>query len=206
MDIVESAEVRWFLEGQPDAGRVRHWFGDKSSEGERVDWYLSSGRSDIGFKARLVKGAPAKVETKYLLGSIGAVELSPGIVGNVERWQKLSVELDDPELRKRGRWVEVRKDRILLKFAWEEGALIPVSTQEKRLPAGAGFELTTVWGDPKVSGYSLGVEAFGPSNQLLTIVQRTCALVFAQAKDLALSEAQSLSYPAWLAKRTSTNA
>jgi hypothetical protein len=100
----------------------------------------------------------------------------------------------------------VRKDRILLKFAWEDGTLSPVSTPEKRLPAGAGFELTTVWGDPKVSGYSLGVEAFGPSNQLLTIVQRTCALVFAETKELALSEARSLSYPAWLAKRTSTNA
>lgn len=204
MDIVESAEVRWFLEGQPDAGRVRRWFGDSSSEGERVDWYLSSGRSDLGFKARLVKGAPAKVETKYLLGAIGAVELAPGIVGNVERWQKLSLELDDPELRRRGRWIEVRKDRILLKFAWEDGKLSPAISRETRIPAGAGFELTTVWGDPKVSGYSIGVEAFGPSAQLLRIVQATCSTVFGQAPDLTLPEALSLSYPAWLAKRTSS--
>jgi hypothetical protein len=204
MDIVESAEVRWFLEGQPDAGRVRRWFGDGSSEGERVDWYLSSGRSDLGFKARLVKGAPAKVETKYLLGSIGAVELAPGVVGNVERWQKLSLELDDPELRRRGRWIEVRKDRIVLKFAWENGALTPIPGHEKRVPAGAGFELTTVWGDPKVSGYSIGVEAFGPSNQLLRIVQETCTAVFADTRDISLPEALSMSYPAWLAKRTSS--
>lgn len=204
MDIVESAEVRWFLEGQPDAGRVRRWFGDASSEGERVDWYLSSGRPDLGFKARLVKGAPAKVETKYLLGSIGAVELSPGVVGNVERWQKLSLELDDPELRRRGRWMEVRKDRIVLKFAWENGVLSPIPSRDTRVPAGAGFELTTVWGDPKVSGYSIGVGAFGPSNQLLRIVQETCARVFAEARDLSLPEALSLSYPAWLAKRASS--
>lgn len=204
MDIVESAEVRWFLEGQPDAGRVRRWFGEGSSEGERVDWYLSSGRSDLGFKARLVKGAPAKVETKYLLGSIGAVELAPGVVGNVERWQKLSLELDDPELRRRGRWIEVRKDRIVLKFAWESGTLTPIPGHEKRVPAGSGFELTTVWGDPKVSGYSIGVEAFGPSNQLLRIVQETCTAVFADARDINLPEALSMSYPAWLAKRASS--
>lgn len=204
MDIVESAEVRWFLEGQPEAGRVRRWFGDQSSEGERVDWYLSSGRPDLGFKARLVKGAPAKVETKYLLGAIGAVELAPGIVGNLERWQKLSLELDDPELRRRGRWIEVRKDRILLKFVWEAGKLSPLPSRDTRVTAGAGFELTTVWGDPKVSGYSIGVEAFGPSNQLLRIVQETCSVVFADSQGLTLPEALSMSYPAWLAKRISS--
>jgi hypothetical protein len=115
----------------------------------------------------------------------------------------LSLELDDPELRRRGRWIVVRQARIVLKFAWENGALSPIQSRETRIPAGAGFELTTVWGDPKVSGYSIGVEAFGPSNQLLRIVQETCVAVFADARDVSLPETLSMSYPAWLSKRTS---
>jgi hypothetical protein len=199
MEILESLEVRWFFRGRPSPALVLHWFGDIQSEGERTDWYLRSKRVDLGFKARLKAGDSAKAETKILLGSLGVTELAPGVRGAVERWQKLSLSVDDPELRKHGAWVAVKKDRLLKRYAWQDGRVSTVPNQ-LRLDAGAGFELTLLSGDPVVEGYTVGVEAFGPSTELLSILERTCSAAFTDASEAGLTAEASMSYPEWLSK------
>ena len=73
MEILESLEVRWFLPPGASVGPVlESWFGPTQDEGKRIDHYLRTGRSDLNLKARLEEGKPAKVETKYLVGSLGA--------------------------------------------------------------------------------------------------------------------------------------
>jgi len=197
MDILESVEVRWFLQDESATAELLKWFEKIEPERLRRDRYLLTGRGEIGFKARIPEREPAKVETKYLLGSLGPVELAPRVVGIVERWQKLSLVLEDSELEKQGQWVAVDKVRLLRKFAWAKDGLNEVSPTDHP-DAGAGFELTKLGGEPRLKGYTLGVEAFGPSTQLLTILQSVCRTVFSERPDLHFDQEASMSYPAWL--------
>src|SRR5882724_12110012 len=98
MDILESVEVRWFLPNDepphfresvevrwflPNDERVisavHAWFKAVPAERERRDDYLNTGRDDLGFKARDIEKQPAKLETKYLIGSLNAVQFAPGV-------------------------------------------------------------------------------------------------------------------------------
>ena len=201
MDILDSLEARWFLaDDHSTAQAACAWFEGVSSEGTRVDHYLFTGRDDLGFKARRAENQPVKVETKYLLGSLGAVQLATGVVGKLERWRKLSLALDDSRLQNQGAWLALDKDRRLRKFAFDEGqaAEVPMSA---RLDAGCGVELTRLrWrnGDSDAMKWTLGLEAFGPPDRLLEVMLATCRAAFAQAPTLALAAAQSESYPSWL--------
>jgi hypothetical protein len=207
MEIVDSLEVRWFLANDhPARQAASSWFDAIASEGARTDHYLLTGRDDLGFKARLVEKQPAKVETKYLLGSLGAVQLATSVVGKLERWRKLSLALDDPKLDSQGTWLALNKDRQLRKFAFDDGrgTEVPVSS---RPDAGCGVELTRLlWkrGDFDTTEWSLGLEAFGPPDRLLEVMLATCRVAFAQLPTLALAAAHSDSYPGWLRALTAT--
>ncbi len=107
MDIFTSFEVRWFLDDEA-AEAARTLFRDVPVQGAREDRYLVTGRDDLGFKARGEKGMPARVETKYLLASLGPTPLHDSAVGEIERWRKLSIEVDDPALEKDGQWIHVK--------------------------------------------------------------------------------------------------
>src|SRR5262245_42172451 len=105
LDILESLEVRWFLPAStPALAALDKWFASTPDQGERVDHYLATGRRDLNFKARIAKAQPAKVETKFLVGSLGVIELAPNVSGELQRWTKLSLSLNDPDLRRKGTW------------------------------------------------------------------------------------------------------
>src|SRR5262245_37725001 len=96
MQLVDSLEVRWFLaDADPALAIVQRWFSSVEPEPHRIDNYLLTGRSDLGIKTRSVHNEPTKLETKYLAGSLGLIELAPGVRGNLERWRKLSSTLED---------------------------------------------------------------------------------------------------------------
>jgi hypothetical protein len=203
MDVLESLEVRWFMSDfDPVVAVAVSWFGPASREGSRVDDYLLTGRTDLGFKARAVENQPTKIETKYLIGSLGAVTIAPGVTGKLERWRKLSLALEDPKLKKDGAWLTVEKDRQLRKFAFQSGAAseVPVGA---RPDAGCGVELTRLryWsvGEPNVrTAWTLGLEAFGPEDGLLQVLQTTCGAAFSGGLQLSVDSACSMSYPEWL--------
>jgi|SoiMethySBSTD1v2_1073268.scaffolds.fasta_scaffold2512562_1 hypothetical protein len=85
MDILERLEVRWFL---PPSGSVsatlESWFGSTEGAGKRIDHCLATGRCDLNFKARLEEGKSAKVETKYLVGLLGVLDLATKISGELQ--------------------------------------------------------------------------------------------------------------------------
>jgi len=207
LDILDSLEVRWFLaEDHPTAVAARDWFASIASEGRRVDHYLLTERDDLGFKARVVENQPAKVETKYLLGSLGGVHLARGVVGDLERWRKLSLALEDAGLQRHGSWLAIEKDRRLRKFAFDNGSVseVPVSS---RPDAGCGIELTQLRfrpGDGAAAAVActLGLEAFGPEATLLDGLQATCRIVFGAGSKLVLDGECSMSYPQWLRTRS----
>lgn len=205
MDILESLEVRWFL--KPDASvraALESWFGSTEAEGQRIDHYLATGRRDLNFKARSEEGKPTKVETKYLVGSLGVVDLAPNISGELQRWTKLSLALNDPKLEQHGAWLEVTKRRQLRKYAI---AIVPapgvkeVSASDYP-PIGCGVELTrldyTIDGATHVE-WTFGLEAFGPKSQLLDVMQATIREISPGLPDL--SAGWTASYATWVLAR-----
>jgi len=208
MEILSSLEARWFIDDLEGASAkaAREWFERVEVQGKRADRYLLTGRDDIGFKARVEEGRPAKIEIKYLLDSLGATPVHDGFVGTLERWQKLSLTVTDDALEKQGEWVRIAKARRLRKFAYDHGVVRPAAADA--LPeAGCGVELTEldyeVFGTKK-RALTLGVEAFGPKHLLLEVFQRVGEVAFEDARGLRLGEDRSESYPAWLTRVGST--
>jgi len=197
MKISDSCEVRWFQSQGTPGPEWNALFAGVVAEPERTDQYFATQHSGVGFKLRRQQGQPTKLETKYLLGSLGPVELSPGVVGRVERWNKISLEGQDVELDHEKDWLEVRKVRRLLKFAWENGDVRRFDPTKEHPDAGASFELTALSGAPGVTGFTVGAEAFGPAKQLLTILIGVVKHVLVAQPSLKLDVAQSCSYPAW---------
>jgi hypothetical protein len=200
MDILESLEVRWFLdERDPAYAPIDAWFAAAEAEGERTDDYLYTGRRDLGFKSRKAKGAAVKVETKYLLGSLGAVELAPKVSGCLERWKKLSLSLDDAKLQQQGEWLSLKKERRLRKYAFENGQAREVKISE-RPAAGCGVELTILSferGGRAQKTATLGLEAFGPEVELLPAFFSVSRGVFGEL-GVELPAVRSDSYPGWM--------
>ncbi len=208
MEILDSLETRWFLPADSSSvALVRPWFEVVSPEPRRRDEYLLTGRNDVGFKARVVEGQPSKLETKYRLQAFGGVELAPGVTGHVESWRKLSLALDDPELRKQGAWRGLSKARWLRRFEFRSGEAREVSGKA-RLEAGCGLELTELrWenaagGAPHVA-WTLAFEAFGANVALLDVLKATCRTALTSGLSLSLGKEGSMSYPEWLSSSAS---
>ena len=208
MDILESLELRWFLPaGTTTTDTLQTWFGSTAAEEPRVDHYLVTGRPDLGFKARLVANDPAKVETKYLVGSLGMVAIGPGITGELQRWTKLSLEVEDKSLQRDGAWLAVNKTRFLRKFAVDMSGAPPTAREvpvKDRPSTGCGVELTRLdysLTGASVSRYTFGFEAFGPKMRLLDVLQTVCVAINSQSPLPELRAEWSASYPAWLIAR-----
>lgn len=211
MDILNNIEVRWFIDDAVgvEATAAKAWFADVTAEAKREDHYLLTGRDDIGFKARIQSGKPAKLETKYLLGSLGPALLHDAFVGNVERWRKLSIEATDAALEKRGEWMKITKSRRARKFSCEgEGRIVKPIDLASRADAGCLVECTEL--EYELSGerrraVTIGVDAFGPTERLLDVLLRVCETALLPAKDLHLGFDCSDSYPRWLARITDSH-
>src|SRR5262245_40981895 len=117
MEVQDSLEIRWFVPPGDSANKaLESWFRSSQAEGRRCDHYLATGRRDLSFKTRIENAKPPKVETKYLVGSLGTVEVATHISGELQRWTKLSLVSND--LTEKGRaWLEVEKTRQLRKYA-----------------------------------------------------------------------------------------
>lgn len=203
MEIRSSIEVRWFLDDVdgPEAKAARAWFADVAPQPRREDRYLLTGREDIGFKARAEGGAAAKLETKYLVGGLGPALLHDHIVGNVERWKKLSLAANDSALERDGEWIRIAKTRRMRKFACEGRVVEPINASVDS-PAGALVELTELELPTRGrrTALTIAIDVFGPDERLLDILLRTCEVALEPAKGLTLGCERSVSYPRWLAR------
>jgi len=211
MEILSSIEVRWFIgHDDPTAKAATQWFEGTPVEGSRENRYLVTGREDIAFKAPVEEGKPTKVETKYLLGSLRETQLHGAVVGDIERWRKLSLDLVDPTLERDGIWARVSKARRLRKYRYGDGIVSQISDVKNNRPdIGCGLELTELdYQIPFSHGsgercqgraLTLGLEAFGPKHILIDLLLRVCEVAFASAPDsLCLASKSSSSYPRWL--------
>ena len=106
--VLLTREVRWFVLGSLPAD-VDAWFRDLESEvvvEHRVDSYEADfARRGIGLKRR----GEDTIDVKLLAGRREAIEIAPGLVGNVEDWLKLSESSERGEDRLEGPGIEVVK-------------------------------------------------------------------------------------------------
>ncbi|WP_437936215.1 hypothetical protein [Sorangium sp. So ce341] len=204
MHLYESFEVRWFL--PVDDARVQRltsWFsGASSSEPPRTDRYLRVQRADLGIKMR---GGAASLETKFRRCAFGPIHFSPTVLGELERWTKLSHRSTDADDGGRG-WTTLRKERRVRVLGLSSGRVAEATGG--RIPgAGCAVELTRVDlvdgnGNGAPAAWTLGLEAFGPEETLLEALYGVGRAVFAEQPDLTLEAADSKGYPAWLAERS----
>jgi hypothetical protein len=203
MEILHSLEVRWFFgDAHPRVIEAPAQFGAEMPEKGRVDQYLFTERVDIGFKARNTPNQPTKVETKYRTESLGVLRLAPNANGNVERWTKLSLASNDPEVTREGKWLALEKNRRLRTFSFERRAVAEVAARSQ-VKCGCLVELTGLRidrGETSVTEWTLGLEAFGPASSLLPALQATCDVIFAESWCDELRAEWSMGYPAWLAQ------
>ena len=204
MELLESLEARWFMtREQSAAAELQKWFASTPDEGERTDHYLITNCNDLSFKARLEAGKPTKVETKHLVGSLGVVELAPLMVGELQRWTKLSLAINDPVLKQHGGWLEVKKTRRLRKFAVSMTPVLVAKEVAAKtfVPTGCGVELTRLEyqiADRPHAEWTFGLEAFGPKTQLLDVLRAAVGSITAQAGLPTLRAAWTSSYASWL--------
>ncbi len=191
-----TAEVRWFIAGSlPDEAGA--WF--RAVVGEcpwetRTDHYVRPASADgLG-----VKGRTGNLEVKRLVEVVGEEALHDDVTGRVERWRKWSFPLDDGAILRNGAgdWVAVAKRRQKGTFAVDGEAVTPMP-REEQTGQGCSLEIAEVGVGGRV-WWSVSFEAFGPESELVEVLRRAAAYIFAQADPPALGGAQSMSYPAWL--------
>ena len=202
---VRSLEVRWIFPG-PLTGAVARWFGRFPAGVEsREDTYLLDPPLP-GLSAK-IRGGGA-LEVKMFRGSPGMLEVAGRARGQMESWQKWSFPFRPLSQRRANPagWRPVRKRRRISRFSFAGGQMVALAARlgDER---GCEVELTEV----RTGGqdwWTLGFEATGPADLLLSQLQQTATLVFAQALPSAAQPGpeESSSYAQWLRLSAGSNA
>ncbi|HKO51247.1 MAG TPA: hypothetical protein VJV79_26240 [Polyangiaceae bacterium] len=208
MEVLQSLEVRWFLEARSlMALELNDWFKEEplENDGDRKDlYYVDPQRPDLNAKAR--GGEQPKLEFKYRLGVLEALSLTPKVVGHVERWNKLSLKVD-AELSQYPQIIAVSKARRQRKFSFDGQTLTQVNVKANP-DAGCGVELTTIQascGTQSATACSLGFEAFGPRPVSLEALIGTVREVLSARPAMHLLASQSENYSSWLIRHFAKN-
>jgi len=206
MNLNESLEVRWFFaQDELLVEELNEWFGDVPLEqDDRVDhYYFDRQRPTLNAKDRGGGAKGPKLEFKYLVGSLGPTCLAPSVLGDLERWTKLSFQLGADTSDRIASFpasVAVKKSRRLRKFEYTAGTARPVSV-DKMPSAGCGVELTMLEATragQSAQAVTFGFEAFGSSEVVFGALLSTASEVFGERPGLTLSAAQSQNYSRWL--------
>ena len=195
-ETVGSLEVRWIFLGKLETA-VAGWFARFLAGMEsREDIYLLDPQLR-GLSVKIRGGAA--LEVKMYRGSPGILEVGRAR-GRMEAWQKWSFPIS-PLRQDSGTpagWRPVRKRRRVSRFLQPGGQIVAPATGLGREP-GCQVELTEVHMGGQ-DWWTLSFEAAGPADLLLSELQTTVALVFAQALPGGVEPGtdDSMSYAQWL--------
>jgi hypothetical protein len=174
---VRSLEVRWIFPGRLETA-VTGWVGRFPIETEsREDSYLLDPRLP-GLSVK-VRGGWA-LEVKMYHGSPGILDVAGRTRGCLESWQKWSFPVGPPDQNSAypGGWRSVRKRRRISRFALAGGQIVTRAARLDQEPQ-CDVELTEV-STIDQDWWTLGFEASGPADLLLSALEATAQLVFNQ--------------------------
>lgn len=200
IDGASTVEVRWILLGQLDAA-VTGWLG-------RFPCGTDS-REDAYLMIPVLRGLSVKIragqmlEVKQYDGSPGILDTAGRARGRLESWRKWSFPFGPLGPNDAGTpgWTVVQKRRRMSRF----GLASERSTAGVRptaMESACTVELTEV-GLGDETWWTLGFEASGPADLLLSTLQKTAALMFAEPPpgDVELDMSHCQSYTEWLSRR-----
>jgi hypothetical protein len=198
---LNTVEVRWILPGQLDAV-VAGWFRRFSAWTEsREDAYLVHPVLR-GLSVKLRAGR--ELEVKLCHGCPGILDAGRAR-GRLESWRKWSFPFGPlgPFDAGPSAWSVVHKRRRISQFRLASGRIMAGIPGRATEPSCA-VELTEVSSGSE-TWWSLGFEATGPADLLRSTLQRTAALIFAQAlpADVEFDMSHCQSYADWLSRRGS---
>jgi hypothetical protein len=206
-----SAEIRWFWPS-PLLEGVESWFRSApfapGGGKPRLDVYLvDPAQLELGIKKRGDKGG---IEVKGLVGRFSSAFRIGTLVARGDLWTKWN----SPALKLDGLMTQnANKIRWLRKFVVTDASVREIQlredetplNREERLPEqGCNLELTKVSlikGGPEWS--TIGFESFGDYISVEAVLRRTLEHL-AKAALPTFSAGEELSYPAWLASRSSS--
>jgi hypothetical protein len=212
MPMIQSCEVRWFLEALPETvaawfERRGHRFSPEAQQG-RCDFYLKSDsiRNDLNIKLR-----EGNIEIKERTSDFGVHSFGDCVQGRVEAWRKWSFKL--AQTREGGTeealhitrqeiqnsaWIPVAKVRLLvmLEIA-EEGRVRLSEAPAFSLEEGCSVELTQIR-LPDRSRYSFALEAFSHSGQEYQNLLRAMDTMTAEIPGLEMLLSESMGYAEFL--------
>lgn len=197
----ESAEIRWFYEGDIPAG-VQDWLaqvpGIPDQQPIRTDHYLRlAGDDSLGIKLR-----EGRLEIKQRLDRHGIVSFDQRVAGLLQTWRKWSFPLA-PVGGPSGvpgpasSWIAVHKERRLHRYALlDQNRLVSAAT-DRYPPQGCDLELARL-SAARQRWWTLALEAFGPEGTLGDTVLLAGQRLFSYADPPQLEARSSWSYPTWL--------
>ncbi len=159
VEVLDTTEVRWFLDG-PLPAEVTSWFTHRSTLGfveERCDTYLVDGSSDRGVKWR----HGMKLEVKERQSPPETLVFEGGLVGWLESWRRWSPGDDRVDVQAEHRTLQA--DKVAAKRRFSVTGEDIVVTADSRGFAGAGcdVEVATI----RVDGqevWTFAFASFGP--------------------------------------------
>jgi hypothetical protein len=196
--------VRWIFPGELET-KVAGWFARFTARTEsRHDSYLLSPHLP-GLSVKVCGGEALQV--KVFRGSPGELDVAGCARGRLESWHKWSFPCGLPgqDSEEVAGWRPVHKRRRIGWFSLASGSVLARDPALDEEPVCA-VELTEVFtGDE--AWWSLGFEATGPADLLLSEVEASAALVFAEALPDGLEAGldDSRSYAEWLWQRAGAN-
>ena len=199
---LSTVEVRWILPGQLDAA-IAGWFRRFPAWTEsREDAYLIHPVLR-GLSVKLRAGR--ELEVKVCHGCPGILDAAGRARGRLESWRKWSFPFGPlgPYDAEPSAWSVVHKRRRISQFRLASGRIMAGIPGRATEPS-CTVELTEV-SSRSETWWSLGFEATGPADLLRSMLQRTAALVFAQAlpADVEFDMSHCQSYADWLSRRGS---
>jgi hypothetical protein len=211
IEILNSAEVRWFFSSDPPGkgsqtsppSHVKEWFQQGSDlvwpPKERTDCYLLL----PGCETTSVKQREGRFEVKAIQGGSETVSYGIGISGRSEAWIKWSYGKEGVEIfinaleQEPEGWIDVIKWRWLRKFSLDKTVPIEVNINDFPMQ-GCNIELTALKASDSY-WWTFSLEGFGSADSVRENLRIVANHFFAKTKPpLSLNTTNSCAYPVWL--------
>jgi hypothetical protein len=212
-DMLNSAEVRWFFEGDIEAA-VDAWFraepiAELRAENRRDDYLVFPGSESVGVKLRDRDGPQAgKFEVKASIGAAETVTLAAEVHGRADSWSKWSFATVDWErwvsaistgADAEPTWVGTDKRRMLRKFSLDTGTALEVDPAEESRPVnGCSVEIVRLQVGA-ATWWTFGFESFGSRFDVRSNLRAVASHWFETrgVLDARFRVTHSVAYPTW---------